>query len=351
MKKLLLISLLLILPLFSFEEAAKQSLLASIDIESELSLISSNIEAGLNKQALSDVRILLQITENARAYYLYGIINEQLNRPKITLKAFQKTLPLSDINPGMVSKMGDYFERAGLKEESIKMYEKGIALYPENLGLYSRLGELYFDTQQYNKNIFMFQDLVKRTPELINPISYYLGLSYYAISKDDLALLNFTEAAQAGMEHPDLFLKLGDLNAQGNKYKDAVHYYRQAEELGVSEAQLYNNLGYCFLKLGENENALVYFIKARDAGYSSEAFYNNFASIAFILKSYDELVDTLDPVYDSLDDKKETAYYMARSYDVMGQKDKALYYYQQALDQGYSENIEYINERLSSLAE
>jgi len=351
MKKLFVTFLLCIVPLLAIDEEQKQLLLQSIDVDGELAMISSNITAGRYSEALADIRILLLITENARAYFMYGTINDQLERPKLTIKAYEKTLPYGDVNPGMISDMGDYFNKSNMPRKSIEMYEKGIELFPENLGLYSRLGELYFGSQQYNKNIMMFEDLLKRAPQLVNPVSYYLGLSYYAIEKDDKALVNFTDAADAGMEHPDLFLKLGDLNAQENNFRAAVQYYQQAESLGVAEPQLYNNLGYSFLKLGENESALDYLIKARDAGYASEVFYKNFASIAFILKSYDELVRTIEPIYDSMEDKKETAYYMARSFDVMGERDKALYYYQQALDQGYNENIEYINERITTLAE
>jgi tetratricopeptide (TPR) repeat protein len=351
MKKFLVTLFIFIVPLMAISEEQKQILLQTVDIEGELSMISANVSAERHQEALADLRILLQITENARAYFMYGMVNNQIERPKLTVKAFQKTLPFGDVNPGMISEMGDYFSKKNMTDHAIQMYEKGVELFPQNLGLYSRLGELYFNAQQYNKNIMMFEDLIKRAPELINPVSYYLGLSYYAIEKDALALKNFTDAADAGMEHPDLFLKLGDLNAQENNYREAVKYYQLAEGLGVTEPQLYNNLGYSFLKLGENENSLDYLIKARDAGYQSEVFYKNFASIAFILKSYDELVRTLEPVYDNMEDKTETAYYMARSYDVMGDREKALYYYQQSLDQGYNENIEYINERIEVLAE
>jgi len=352
MKKLVAIFIIIFsCQLWAQDEPPAQAYVPEIDFQTEYNTISLNILEKNYEQALQNARLLLFITQNAQLYQLYGICNQLLERDKITYIAFNQIVNYSDLSPAMISQVSNYFINKDEQNKAIALYEKGIKIFPDNLGLYSSLGDLYFKTKKYTKNIAMFEKLLSRIPELSNPVSYYLGVSYYATDQDDKAFKAFTDAADNGVIALDLYIKLGDLNAKRKNYRTALDFYLKAEAEDVKEASMFNNMGYCYYKLNNKDKALEYFTKAGNAGYKSEDFFQNYATIAFELKSYEDLLQTIEPVYDSIEDKKDIAYYLGRTYDIMRENEKAIYYYQQALDNNYDDSNDTLADRIDDLSE
>ncbi|MDP4205491.1 MAG: tetratricopeptide repeat protein, partial [Bacteroidota bacterium] len=185
----------------------------------------------------------------------------------------------------------------------------------------------------------------------------YKGQDFIALGdfeKAEAALLQAKTYGEKnfGARNPLLFFTyngLGILNKQLGKYQEALDFYNKAVDIikssiPIKEDQLgtaYVNIGnICRLKgdyensLQFNYNALNYLLKdSLKNAASITSCKNNIANIYFDQHQFKKAIKTAFPFIQSKDPQSKISAHemLSRSYAALGQKEKALKYYQKEI--------------------
>ena len=147
-------------------------------------------------------------------------------------------------------------------------------------------------------------------------ISYYLGRSHMLAGDADTALTHFCQALDlnpAAEDIPGIQSAIGQIFKDRGQYREALQAFEEGLALDSERTDILNLAGFCHFKLDEHEKAVERFAAILALDPSSAIDYAN----------------------------------MAANYRAMGQIQKALYYYQQAL--AIDPAIEFARQHLEEL--
>ena len=88
----------------------------------------------------------------------------------------------------------------------------------------------------------------------------------------DETLLQFKERMALEPKNPQLFLQLGRIFREQQRFEDALYYFLRAEVL-ESSLEVYFEMAVLFVKKKNHQKALEYFYKAEHAGKADASFY------------------------------------------------------------------------------
>ena len=156
-----------------------------------------------------------------------------------------------------------------------------------------------FENRPSPEAILQLESINKLLPDKYY-IHFYLGASYLAIDEPETALGYFRRSLDlepTEQDIPSIYSYLGVALKEMGEYRQALKVLKKGEKLDKERTDIYNLMGFCHFKLKEHEEAIENFKKVIQLNPSSAIDYANIAS----------------------------------NYRQMGEKEKAIRYYQMAL--------------------
>ena len=219
-------------------------------------------------------------------YLMEGQIYTEMKDPDRANVAFSKALSIDPENPeayflvGIIAFDKKQYDTAAVKfNESIKYYEakwsKAAKTVFQNLpdidmSLLYQMADLYHAKKDTMLNDFIKVKLgydqpaaqkriVDQLMTITNGISrtyYYLGMSYYYLKSDSLALRNLLKAIYYVPTDLDALFFTGELKIKTNKYQEAINYFERITKIKKDDMYAWFYLAVCHTQLKEYQKAI-----------------------------------------------------------------------------------------------
>ena len=285
---------------------------------------------GLKKynEAIDDVITALGIDKDRKAFYeLQELADSAFEQTVAKLKAQKIKEPNEQ---SWAYDLGVVYERAAKYNKAIAYYKESLEK-ESNIITASRISSCYDDLGDYDKAL----EYCDQAIALDSVKSDYLYqkaniLDNAGRSKEAIRVMGEYIAYNPDMAEG--YYRRGWFEDHSGNIEEAIEDYTMAITLQPNEAYVYLNRGVLYRLKGENAKAESDFKQVvrldsipEDAECSFYAYY--------YLGQKDKAIEILNTILDK--DKKGNCYDAACLYSVMGEKEKALSYLRQSLEDGY----------------
>ncbi len=184
-----------------------------------------------------------------------------------------------------------------------------------------------------------------------------------------LEAMDYFRAALAKQPSAQIYNKMGIVELQTYRLKDAKKSFERAIKMDKKHADALNNLGVVFYEQKKFGKAIKYYNKAIAIRADMASYYSNLGAAYFSKKEFDKATNAyaqalqLDPdIFErtsrtgvaaqlpSPEDRARYEYVMARLYAKMGRTDDSLQCLRKAMEEGYKDiNLVYKDAEFSNL--
>jgi len=224
--------------------------------------------------------------ESYEIFLMEGQIYTEMKDPERANQAFSKALSIDPENPeayflvGIIAFDKKQYDSSVVKfTESIKYYEskwnKTAKTVFQNLPDID-MSLLYQMADLYNaKKDTLLAEFIKVKLGYDQPSSqrrnvdqlmivtngfsrtyYYLGMSYYYLKNDSLALKNLLKAVYYVPTDLDALFFTGELKIKGNKFQEAITYFERITKINKDDQFAWFYLAVCYTQLKEYQKAI-----------------------------------------------------------------------------------------------
>ena len=206
--------------------------------------------------------------------------------------------------------------------------------------------KVYMQQSNWDKAIEQCKLAIEEIPE--NPEAYFvLGQAYgqkdmyREMNEAFKKSLEYSEQYAAEIErHRDKYWRdifnAGVAAIRQNKLDRAEEQYKLATEVLPDRVGAYKNLAYTYIQMGNDSLAVQTYVKVIELDPKDMESKNALGQLYYKTKDFDKAIETLKEVIDQADPKSkeysQALYNLAISYDFIGQSDKALQAYHNALE-------------------
>lgn len=285
---------------------------------------------GLKKynEAIDDVITALGIDKDRKAFYeLQELADSAFEQTVAKLKAQKIKEPNEQ---SWAYDLGVVYERAAKYNKAIAYYKESLEK-ESNIITASRISSCYDDLGDYDKAL----EYCDQAIALDSVKSDYLYQKANILDNAGRSKEAIRVMGEYIANNPDMaegYYRRGWFEDHSGNVEEAIEDYTMAITLQPNEAYAYLNRGVLYRLKGENAKAESDFKQVvrldsipEDAECSFYAYY--------YLGQKDKAIEILNTILDK--DKKGNCYDAACLYSVMGEKEKALSYLRQSLEDGY----------------
>lgn len=244
----------------------------------------------------------------AAGHACLGLVADGTGQYREAAKEYQQAIDLEPGNENAYVGLALAYEHEGAIEEAEQAYQRAIEAHPSSPYVYNSLGTFYLRREQYGQAMQMFQKVIAMAPEgygaYVNLGATYNNMGEYAKAIEPLKKSISIYPSYSG------YVDLGVAYAGLNRFADEAAAYEEANKLDPHEFITWGNLGEARYYNGEKAQALAAYRKAVE------------------LAGEELKVNPHDP--DILSN-------LANYYSVLGDRDRALSYLQQALQYGHND--------------
>ena len=285
---------------------------------------------GLKKynEAIDDVITALGIDKDRKAFY---------ELQELADSAFEQTVAKLKVQKIKEPNEQSWAYDLGVVYERAAKYNKAIAYYKEslekesNIITASRISSCYDDLGDYDKAL----EYCDQAIALDSVKSDYLYQKANILDNAGRSKEAIRVMGEYIANNPDMaegYYRRGWFEDHSGNVEEAIEDYTMAITLQPNEAYAYLNRGVLYRLKGENAKAESDFKQVvRLDSIPEEADCSFYAY--YYLGQKDKAIEVLNTVLDK--DKKGNCYDAACLYSVMGEKEKALSYLRQSLEDGY----------------
>lgn len=228
-------------------------------------------------------------------------------------------------------------------DEAVEAFEMYLNKYPESKrkeDIYQYLVNVYTSTNNYTKALSSLDKLPNKDIRLktaYQMVAFNQGVERFQKSDFNGAITSFKLVEKYPVDailSANAVYWTADSYYRLNKYNDAISHFRKFTEMpAIQNSTLkndaYYNIGYCYLKKEENSNAkeaFVVFTKSNSTDKRKKAdAYMRIADIHYALKSNEEAVSAYQSAYELKSGSEDRAlYYMSLTFGYIsgGEKEK-----------------------------
>lgn len=153
-------------------------------------------------QALERLNSLIAKTNNAAALMEIAAIQQQKKQFEAARDSYEKLLAIS---PKFPSALNDYAymcaENLGNLPRAAELAQQAHDLDPQNPNYNDTLGWILFKQGQYPRALSVLQEAQEKLPDMAE-VSMHLGMAYYMMDNEDLALLYLQRALNDPADYP-----------------------------------------------------------------------------------------------------------------------------------------------------
>lgn len=244
----------------------------------------------------------------ASGHACLGLVADGTGRYRDAAQEYQQAIDLEPGNENAYVGLALAYEHEGAIEEAEQAYQRAIEAHPNSPYAYNSLGTFYLRREQYGKAVQMFQKVIALAPEsygaYVNLGATYNNMGEYGNSIEPLKKSISIRPSYAG------YVNLGVAYAGLKRFTDEAAAYEEAIRLDPHEFIIWGNLGEARYYSGHKEQAMAAYRKAIE------------------LAGEERKVNPHDP--DVLSN-------LANYYSILGDRDRALSYLQQALQYGHND--------------
>ena len=285
---------------------------------------------GLKKynEAIDDVITALGIDKDRKAFYeLQELADSAFEQTVAKLKAQKIKEPNEQ---SWAYDLGVVYERAAKYNKAIAYYKESLEK-ESNIITASRISSCYDDLGDYDKAL----EYCDQAIALDSVKSDYLYQKANILDNAGRSKEAIRVMGEYIANNPDMaegYYRRGWFEDHSGNVEEAIEDYTMAITLQPNEAYAYLNRGVLYRLKGENAKAESDFKQVvRLDSIPEEADCSFYAY--YYLGQKDKAIEVLNTVLDK--DKKGNCYDAACLYSVMGEKEKALFYLRQSLEDGY----------------
>lgn len=285
---------------------------------------------GLKKynEAIDDVRTALGIDKDRKAFYeLQELADSAFEQTVAKLKAQKIKEPNEQ---SWAYDLGVVYERAAKYNKAIAYYKESLEK-ESNIITASRISSCYDDLGDYDKAL----EYCDQAIALDSVKSDYLYQKANILDNAGRSKEAIRVMGEYIANNPDMaegYYRRGWFEDHSGNVEEAIEDYTMAITLQPNVAYAYLNRGVLYRLKGENAKAESDFKQVvRLDSIPEEAECSFYAY--YYLGQKDKAIEILNTILDK--DKKGNCYDAACLYSVMGEKEKALSYLRQSLEDGY----------------
>lgn len=285
---------------------------------------------GLKKynEAIDDVISALGIDRDRKAFY---------ELQELADSAFEQTVAKLKVQKIKEPNEQSWDYDLGIVYERVAKYNKAIAYYKEslekesNIITASRISSCYDDLGDYDKALEYCNQAIALDSVKANYLYEKANILDNA-GRTQEAIKTMSDYIANTPDEPAGYYQRGWFKDHSGDIEGALEDYTMAITLQPNEAYAYLNRGVLYRLKGENAKAESDFKQVvRLDSIPEEADCSFYAY--YYLGQKDKAIEVLNTVLDK--DKKGNCYDAACLYSVMGEKEKALSYLRQSLEDGY----------------
>lgn len=285
---------------------------------------------GLKKynEAIDDVISALGIDRDRKAFY---------ELQELADSAFEQTVAKLKVQKIKEPNEQSWDYDLGIVYERVAKYNKAIAYYKEslekesNIITASRISSCYDDLGDYDKALEYCNQAIALDSVKANYLYEKANILDNA-GRTQEAIKTMSDYIANTPDEPAGYYQRGWFKDHSGDIEGALEDYTMAITLQPNEAYAYLNRGVLYRLKGENAKAESDFKQVvRLDSIPEEADCSFYAY--YCLGQKDKAIEVLNTVLDK--DKKGNCYDAACLYSVMGEKEKALSYLRQSLEDGY----------------
>jgi len=249
------------------------------------------VACGISRQAVTTATPALSAEDQRRYdyYYLEAVNQRQQENYDAAFALLQHCLSISPTAPSAHYELAAYYSAMNEKEKALELMQQAVAYDSTNFWYQTSLAEAYYNNQQYDKAVVVYEQMEQRFPgrsaELLPVlVNLYQATEQYDKEIDALRrieerfgtseeiemekfraywLKNDSTAAFRSMEemaaaHPDELryrLLLGDVCLTYNKYDDARQAYESVLAVEPDNDMAHLGIANWYDKLGESQRA------------------------------------------------------------------------------------------------
>ena len=260
------------------------------------------------------------------------------------VEAYKKILSLEDSSSlnylyhqnelcNAMLKNGKYKETISLLKDLLAQHPKETSFAFTLAQAYTLMGEFQIGVNLYNK---LLEELPPEQSEII--IKYISNLicawaqDLFKKGEYNQAFDKFFEALKYDEENDEVYFQLGKCNYYIKSFQDSVAHFKRAIAIKPQESMYYFGLGCAYDEMGQTKNAKMAFYDAVNINPM-----NTQARIAYAISltkelEYAQSIEQFNNVLKYIPNNADTMYNLALAYDLVGDVERAIKHYKQALD-------------------
>ena len=342
----------------------------------EIQLQQDNPEA-----ALESFQTVQQMTSKwARPYYGIGLAHLELGNDNAARAALQEAIDRDPDFAPAYFKLGHALANEGLFNEAWRAYEAGQEYEPYTAENLYELGMIFVQAGNQEGAIDIFRRIIDSIDSTHTAALLQLGEIYHAIGEEELAIVHYKRATEAGVPLTDYFMEqlapyhaglmgrneaksvlkqflavipddprapfyLAQIEADAGNLTTAIQYYERTLALvGSAEINLdiefapeqlldtYRFLGDAYYQEGNHEQARTSYQRTIELDPGLERYFLNQGKSAFDAEQFDLAIEPFSKFLLIYPEDIEATHLLGRSYEAAGDTENALRLYVRTLE-------------------
>jgi len=261
------------------------------------------------------------------ALYSSGKIQETID----TIKILDKNYPNV---PLFFNILGACYKHLNKLEESTKMFEIATEIKPDYYIVHNNLGINLLQLGKLDAATDRFKKAIAIKPDYIDA-HYNLCITIVKLGQLEEAVICYEKAITIKPDFVEAHNNLGSVFKQLGQLEEAARCYERAITIKPDLVEAHYNLGYVLQKLGDLDAAVRSYknVVAINSEYAMK--HNNKILYAIYLFTNGHIIETLDTIETLIktDPYEALLYNMGGGcYTILGELDKAIKYYEKALN-------------------
>lgn len=271
-----------------------------------------------------------------------GMIYSETGNYKSAVEHFKSALLNDPNNAAAFRGLAKAYESSDNNPEAELIYKRAIELKPDYWAGYNDLGAFYYRHSRYEDAINQFKEVIKLTPNNYKGYNN-LGGIYYLLEKWPDAQEMFEKSLKVRKSY-NIYSNLGTLYYIEGKYDKAAKMYEEALKINNNDYLTWGNLAAAYFEIPVDKGKAISTYKTAIALAEKKLEINpNDPEVISNLAGYyadtgDSLkaVNMITKAVSKAPDNELVMYRAAATYEILGNRKKALYWIGQAITNGYS---------------
>ena len=272
-------------------------------------------------------------------YITLGRIHDGTGRHDLAVQEFQRALELDRHNPDAMLGLADAYSGVGRTQEAEDIYKKASAMRPENWDGYYRFGAFYFRLGRFSEAAAQFRRVIELQPDHAQAHTS-LGTALMSLDQNIEAETEYKKSLALAPDYPT-FTNLGVLYYKQKRFGEAAAMLEQALRLSDKDYRLWNNLAIAYEWLGLQDK--VESARSRELVLLEQTFQirsddSEVRANLGVLYSQRHLpakaLSHLEAALALSPDDPEVLSKAGEVYENLGDRPRAVGYFQKALQQG-----------------